>query len=354
MTVTYHAGRRIQGLDSDRTATQLPSGSVGGWVELGRHTLTSNSGTLDVSNLADKKYLMIIYNRLGNTGTGTNALLRFNNDSTAGNYYGRESINGGTDGVRQTNETSFYYFPNHSSGNDNGFAVSFFANKSGEDKLGISWQVVDDVGSGAGSVQDRAEFVYKWQSTDVIDQVTVFNATNSFTTGSELIVLGFDPSDTHTTNFWEELVNITPSSPTDNLNSGTFTAKKYLMFSLYCDANVSGAPFMAFNGTGGSAQYNRRREYDNTSEYTNGLESYFYPYATGQAYPKYVFGFIVNNQNNEKFLICWTNESTSGVPSRIEFTGKWANTTNQITSIEVGGAPNYYGTNANFTVWGAD
>jgi hypothetical protein len=50
--------------------------------------------------------------------------------------------------------------------------------------------------------------------------------------GSEVVVLGWDPADTHTSNFWEELASV-DSRWSSKLSSGTFTAKKYLWVQCY-------------------------------------------------------------------------------------------------------------------------
>ena len=59
----------------------------------------------------------------------------------------------------------------------------------------------------------------------------------NYGTNSECVVLGWDESDTHTNNFWEELASVDLGSAGDNLSSGTITAKKYLWVQAYLEDN---------------------------------------------------------------------------------------------------------------------
>ena len=48
--------------------------------------------------------------------------------------------------------------------------------------------------------------------------------------------------------------------------------------------------------------------------------------------------FIINNASKEKLVIAHTTENSStgvNVPNRLESAGKWANTSDQITSIQI-------------------
>ena len=43
-----------------------------------------------------------------------------------------------------------------------------------------------------------------------------------------MVVLGYDPDDTEGTSFWEELASVELGAAADSMDSGSFTAKKYL------------------------------------------------------------------------------------------------------------------------------
>ena len=85
--VEWLAGNRIRGTSAEKPALALPSGSVGGWKELGR----VNASVGEVTGLADKRYLMVLGHHIqgsGNSGLG----LQINGDTTAGHYPRRYSM----------------------------------------------------------------------------------------------------------------------------------------------------------------------------------------------------------------------------------------------------------------------
>ena len=88
------AGNRIRGTTAERPNFGLPSGSVGGWVELGRNTASGGETSLSVSSLSDKQYYQVITTDHGISGAPAR-LWRFNNDS--GSNYSRRVSYDGTD-----------------------------------------------------------------------------------------------------------------------------------------------------------------------------------------------------------------------------------------------------------------
>ena len=69
--------------------------------------------------------------------------------------------------------------------------------------------------------------------------------------------------------------------------------------------------------------------------------------------------FVINNASNEKLFIVHGNSvDTSGAgtaPARREIAGKWANTSNQITSIRIyKTAGGQYQSGTILKVWGSD
>jgi hypothetical protein len=147
--------------NSLQTAQGGAAGGIGGWVELGRTTLGSNGTIIDIASLANKRYYMVLVNKLGLASANGLSQMRLNAD-TGSNY---------------------------------------------------AWRRNND---GAGEASTGS------QSSIDINSVT----------NSEAVVLGWDPADTHTSNFWEELASVDLSGgAADILDSGTFTAKKYLWWS---------------------------------------------------------------------------------------------------------------------------
>jgi hypothetical protein len=84
--------------------------------------------------------------------------------------------------------------------------------------------------SGAGGDINRKNIVGKWDNTsDAINSITNHFLDGGGIANDELIVLGWDPTDDHTTNFWEELASVDLSGgAASSLDSGTILAKKYL------------------------------------------------------------------------------------------------------------------------------
>ena len=329
----------------------VAGGAVGGWVELGRTTLGSAGDNITVSSLADKRYYMVLGD-FYKTGSAMNALLRLNND-TGNNYAIRWSDNGGGD---RTGVSKNYALLGDGSGSTlyDQFAVAYIANLSNKEKLVIS-QGTRPNGTGAGNAPTRREGVSKWANTSAtINRIDAWNPdAGSFDTGSEVVVLGWDPADTHTNNFWEELASVEWSSG-GTIDTGAFTAKKYLWVQLYFKGN-SGV-YSRFNSDSGSNyawRFSHNGGSDGTITSTTGFLSNF---GFGSQ-PNFMNMFIINNSANEKLVISHINyQSTAGagnVPSRSEQVHKWANTSSQITSIQlVTAAGNFTG--GQIKVWGAD
>ena len=358
--VDWLAGKRMKGTSSERTSlstTALGGTGVGGWVELGRTTLGGLSDTITVSSLSDKRYYMVLNNEFAN-GSSITGRYNFNND-TGSNYAFRTSNNGAADGTA----TSI-------SGNTQGsftstqqFTVGYIANLSGNEKL-HQWHWVDQNTAGAGTAPQRSERVGKWANTsNAINRIDLTNVdTADFTSGSELIVLGWDPADTHTNNFWEELASVEGDNTSATLSTGTFTSKKYLWIQGY-GAVASGSANIQLrvgnttldSGSNYSFRYNDDGGTDGTGTSQTALVQH---QLTGNGYFNC---FIVNNASNEKLGISHhIFESASGAgtaPQRQEQVGKWANTSNQIDivgMVEGSGSSKNWVSPSILKVWGAD
>ena len=71
--------------------------------------------------------------------------------------------------------------------------------------------------------------------------------------------------------------------------------------------------------------------------------------------------FVINNASNEKLSIIhsvsgWSSTTGAGVaPARYQNVGKWANTSNAITSVQCGGlGTNGMGAGSFIKVWGSN
>ena len=195
MAITYHAGRRLQGTSTDGTAVS------GGWKELGRTTLGSAGDDIDVTGLADKRYLMFLGHGL--CSSATNPLMVVGNGSfDSGNNYAERNTHNGSD-ITQVNQPKFNFGYAQTTSVPS-LTVGYFSNLASKEKLLLSHTVFEDT-AGAGNDPTRYEYAAKWSNTsNVIDQMRFWNAEGgSWDSGAELVVLGWDPDDTHTTNFWK-------------------------------------------------------------------------------------------------------------------------------------------------------
>ncbi len=341
------------GLGNSLQTAQGGSGAVGGWVELARTTLGSAGDDIDVSSLADKRYYMLLTD-IQPTGS-VDSLFRINN-LTSSTYAVRYSVNGGADGTT-TSQTSDQL-------QDSGapttpyFGVAHVANLSANEKL-WKWHNCQQNAAGAGTAPTRVETVGKNSLTGaVISQFNLDNGgTGSYHTGSELVVLGWDPADTHTTNFWEELYTGSGDAGSDTGVSG-FTAKKYLWIQAYLDGMPSGGNVdMVINGAASSnyaVRYNINGGTDATL--TSRSDNLVYLGIGGET-SGLINIFMVNDGTNEKLGIVHTNvvytAGASNAPNRQENVVKDANTA-QVTDIEFKPSSGSWGAASEFRIWGSD
>ena len=329
MTINYLDSKRISGTTADRNGTPAVSG---GWKELGRTTLGSTGDTIDVSSLADKRYYMVLTNPIMNGSTPQTSFRMGNGSADAGaSYSWREERDGATDvtGVNANWQTLVGY----TAGNAMDFAVLNIANVSGKEKLTTSKSVYGV--TGAANAPHRTLNVGKWANTsNPIDVLQTYNSyLSEYAIGSEMVVLGWDPADTHTTNFWEELASVSGDGTSTTLSSGTITAKKYLWVQAYSNATSQDSAFQFNNDTAGnySTRWSDNGGADSTSTSESRIDLTF-------GSPSFTNMFIINNSANEKLCIHdQLDASTAGAgtaPRRYERVSKWANTSAQITEID--------------------
>ena len=324
----------------------------GGWKEIGRTTLGSAADTITVSGLPDKRYYMIISSKLV-SGNATHQFI-LNND-TGSNYAIRYSGDGGAEyaGVSLSN---INFDPANAT---NSFHVGHIANLSSKEKIGIH-HLVNQNTAGAGTSTRRSEFVSKWANTSSsMNRIDLKNTdSGNFDTGSEIVVLGWDDSDTHTSNFWEELASVNASGSSTNLSSGTITAKKYLWIQCYSEG-TGGDIITTFNNDTGS-NYTRLYSIDGGADGSDvnqtGIDNMHNAgLPTDDAFSNW---FIINNSANEKLIMGHSVQNGSAgagtAPPRLEFAGKWTNTASQITEIDFDSSSGNFGSNSIIKVWGSN
>ena len=350
MTIKYLDSKRLEGVAGDLTAT--PVIGVGGWKEIGRTTLGSSGDSISVASLPDKRYYMILGNYLPDGNF--NGKYRFNNDSGS-NYARRNSGDGATD-TTAVSQTEFQTDTIAGNGFVQ-FDIGHVSNLSTKEKLILMHTIKHD-GDGAGTNIKRIESVGKWANTsDATNRIDCVNAAaGSFASGSECVVLGWDETDTHTDNFWEPLGSTTLATAGDNIEV-TFTAKKYLMVKLYRKPTGSADARWTFNNDGGS-NYANRTSNGGGSDSTSINQNYFAQYTYSNDDPSYSSTIIVNTAGAEKLAI--QHEMTplgagANAVHRSESVFKWANTSDQITTIDITNSKSgSYDVGSIIEVWGHD
>jgi hypothetical protein len=320
-----------------QTKNAAGGGGVGGWVELGRTTLGSPADTITISSLANKRYYMVLGHGL-QTGGSAAMDWQFNSDGGT-NYSNRYSDLGAADGTNVNGTKILSRFSEI--GSVPSFGVGYISNYATKEKLMLGHTVNQNT-AGVAKVPERYEYAGKWaNTTDAINSIRGYNSGGGdLDTNTELVILGYDPADSHSTNTWAELASDSATGSTTNTNTLTFTSKKYLWIQLWHKTNsTSGHPFLTV-GNGSidtGSNYAVRRSLDGGSDSTfpstiDGLDKWTdLESATG--FTNY---FIVNVSSKEKLCIAHGVRTTSGAgtsPNRAEWASKWGNTSNQIDRI---------------------
>ena len=359
----YRDSKRIVGTNTERIGADAISG---GWKQVARTTLSSAGDTVSVTSIPDKRFYMILSRALP-SGNITQDF-RYNNDSSGtngvnGNYSRRKSTDGGTEG------TDINQNKHEVSGGASYpiFSVGYCANKSDQEKLIMthSFNTQNSAGNANPStIQQRIQNVGKWANTsDAINRIDMINSdSGSYDTDSEVVVLGWDPDDTHTDNFWEQLASVELSSAGTEISSGAFTSKKYLWVQVYCLGDGSSDPNGRLQVGSGSFDagnnYVERQATNHNSDGTNGSQDHI-PVFSGGRFGNFTNRFIINESGQEKLFditgISSTTEAVTSTPNRRMVAGKWSNVSGQIDRIKV-----YRTANSNYQagsfikVWGAN
>ena len=331
-------------------------GAVGGWVEVGRTTLGSTGNDITVSSLPDKRYYMLLVDKQASGSSTVNWRMGNSTIDTGSNYSNRYSWLGGGDG---TNINSTKIWEGIGAGN-NQFHIGYISNLATKEKLLQDWFVEQNT-AGAGTTPRRYERVGKWSNTSnpITDIQAMQDAAGTYAIGAELVVLAWDPEDTHTSNFWEELYSGDLSGGAATyIDSGTIAAKKYLWYQLFTSQTISSDYVVTFNGDTG-ANYNRRYSYNNGGDVSSDANLTSYPHTANAANtPAFFNVFVINNSANEKLIMSEEiMQSTAGAgtaPNRLEGAGKWVNTSAQITSMRVTSPSGNLNTGTYLKIWGSD
>jgi len=338
---------------------RFAAAAVGGWVELGRTTLEEEGDDIDVDDLDDKRYYMILGDMRDGTGDHGSGII-LNNDTGSNTYAVRRNVNGGSTDSTNTNLSSSGGYITDVRSTHN-FNVTYLSNLSSKEKLWIN-QNVHQSTAGAGTSPAREEGVGKYTGTaSAVNRFAYHNwHTGNYGTNSECVVLGWDESDTHTNNFWEELYSGSGDAGLDTGLAG-FTAKKYLWIQVYMEGMASaGNVQMVINGADASGNYAIRYSQNGTGDgqITSRNDNLIHVGFGGETEINgFKNIFMINDGTNEKMGICHgVMEGGTGAgndPLRDEIVFKDANTT-QATDIEVRRASGSFGDKSWLKIWGAD
>ena len=337
MAIKYLSGNRTYG-----TAAEIPTfGGVTGWTELGRATLGSAGDTLDLTGLDTSAYphIKILATVQPSSGGSDETYInwRFNGDS-GNNYAFRYNSDGGSDGSNTSQNKMLAYPPTN---NQWQFSIMDLINKSDQEKLAILHTICrGGTAGGASNSPSRREIVGKWANTSsTISQVTAVNSQTSqgnFEVGTEFVVLGANSSGGGATSAWQELKSVELGSSGDSLDTGTFTAKKYLWVQMKRTRSGVVNSRIQVNGDTGSnysARYNSNGGTDTTV--TSQTSIFSHANTSNDSFTNY---FIINKSDKEKLIIIEEiSQAAAGAgnaPDRAEVVAKWVNTSDQITSIQ--------------------
>ena len=316
---------------------RVSDAGIAGWKELGRTTLGSNGNDLVVSGLSEKRYLMVLAN-----------LFPMNHDLTVYSRLGSNTVDTGSNyssvsfdpqleyDSSYTSRTNMVMHTGAGTTNVSGFEVGFIANYGTREKIWINNTANSFGAVGTPSnAPHRSQGVGKWANTSAQANIVSYNnyGNGSFGTGCELIILGYDPTDTHTTNFWEELGDIDVTSGTVNTS---ITAKKYLWIQLYVKHAFTPAMDIRFNSDSGS-NYAQILSNNGGTHVSASSQNALFNNIGFDNTAHYINMFIINNQSSDKLVIYDVNAvgTDSAAPQRSKRVGKWANTSSQITSFQL-------------------
>jgi len=285
------------------------------WERLAHVELSSSGDTLDSGTFTAKKNLKVIVYIIPDGNTRTT--FRFNGFSDQ-SYAHRNSFNGGSDSTK-TSRTSIE--AGDGDNDHNAYHVLEITNISDKEKLIINHNTKSG-GSGAGNAPSRKEDVSKFDKTN--QQITSIQAVNdqggSYGAGSYITVLGAKEAAT-----------------SDSITVSDLTAKKHLMIQAKTISDGQVTANYRFNADSGS-NYARRQSSNGGSDGTGTSQNVILAGYGTSGETTFITTNVINEATKEKLVITElvTNGSGNGAgnaPNRREIVGKWANTSNAITSV---------------------
>tara|TARA_R110002020_G_scaffold210509_1_gene416519 strand:- start:7 stop:942 length:936 start_codon:yes stop_codon:yes gene_type:complete len=289
------------------------------WERLAHTEITGSAGILTSGTFTAKKNLKVILYVTGLSVVNNTAIV-FNTDNASSNYGIRGSVDGGSD-YSHGSQPAIVISP---TAQDTSYSTFNITNIDGQEKIVIH-DSTNTGGSGSGNAPSRREGAGKWATTSgQITKITVTDnngGTGSITcgVGSYITVLGAKEAAT-----------------SDTITVDTFAAKKHLMVQIKKIASGNASVGLQFNADTGN-NYSFRRNVNGGTDAERTSKSF----TAGEDNTATSFSthYIINEAAKEKLVISEFSEiGSSGAgnaPDREEIVGKWANTSNQITKIDV-------------------
>lgn len=138
--------------------------------------------------------------------------------------------------------------------------------------------------------------------------------------------------------WWEELGRTTLGSAGDTITISSISARKYLRILIAVQATGGTVNANLRFNNDSSTNYARRISNNGAADGTAGSDNEILEFVAGQ-YPWFITCDVINISNQEKIAIMQVvGQNTAGagnVPVRNEAVGKWANTSAQITRVDV-------------------
>lgn len=338
------------------TSFGAAAAAVGGWVELARTTAGSTVSNLDVSGLDDKRYYMVLGSLLLN-GSQDLTFRAGNSTLQTGNVYASRRNENGASDITDVSRTNMIFSDAQST--TQFFNVNYLANLSAKEKLQMGL-VNNQSTAGAATPPNRTEVVNKLAFTSNLLDIFSYDQT-SLLINSEMVVLGWDPSDVHTTNFFGEEGSASGST----LDITLSTARKYMWSQFLVRAGSASTTLKLRVGNGSldsSNNYALRQSddgsADGTTATTDGITLNTNALAANELL--YVNVFMLNIAAQEKLLIIHTVDTNTGLGAtnatgREEIVAKHVNTSNLDDHIGiVATSGSISATSSQGTSWGGD
>jgi len=311
------------------------------WERLAHVALSTAGDTLDSGTFTAKKNMQVIIH-IKDTGTA-NVKLQVNSFTGAGYSY-RYSESGSSD-TTAINQNDIRLYETGSGTDVQRHIVLNIQNMVNKVKT-IMGEVTEATATGAGTAPTRVEVAGSFEENPLITSIQIKNdASGSFAAGSYITVLGAKES-----------------SQSQEITVDSLAAKKHLMVQakLIPTSALDGA--LRFNGDSGSnyATRDSRNGANNADASTTGFNL---TAGHSPSQPYFVTYYIINEAGKEKLAvgeIVYAEGAGAGTaPRRMESTGKWANTSNAISSITFRGigypvSTDGYAEGSEVTVYGTD